>query len=423
MKIQDVTIQNFRGISAKPFTVSLDPQLTVFIGSNGIGKSTVLDALSIVLSRVINQIKFRKNTGIAFKDTDIPSGRFDETLIAISPVDGNLWSVRKDKATSKNFISYDKEYIDTITTSIFETENLCSIPLFVYYRTNRSVLDIPLKIRKKHDFSLLEAYDEALVGGANFRHFFEWFRNREDSENENYRFLNQVGIERPNIEFKDKQLTAVRTAIENIMGDFSDLSVKRKPSLRMVIKKRGKELRVDHLSDGEKCMLAMIGDLARRLAIANPTMNEPLKGEGIVLIDEIELHLHPAWQRMILGKLCEVFQNCQFIISTHSPQTVGEVSQKHIRILEKNVEDQLIAYTPNQSLGLTSGEILEELMNTPKRDEGISKKLDAIHMLIDNEEFESAQNKISELETELNGSRPDLTKAEAIITMLKPMDL
>jgi hypothetical protein len=148
-------------------------------------------------------------------------------------------------------------------------------------------------------------------------------------------------------------------------------------------------------------------------------MQEPLRGEGIVLIDEVELHLHPAWQRIILGKLCEIFPNCQFIVSTHSPQTVGEVSYQHIRILEKNEEDQLIARIPNQSLGLTSGEILEELMYTSKRDEDISKKLDSIYTLIDDEKFTSAKDQISTLKTELNGSIPEIVRMEGLITMLE----
>ena len=97
MKIQDVTIQNFRGISSKPFSVSLDPQLTVFIGSNGIGKSTILDAISMVLSRVINLIRFQKSSGTLFKETDFPLGRFDETSISIIPVGGTKWKLSKEK--------------------------------------------------------------------------------------------------------------------------------------------------------------------------------------------------------------------------------------------------------------------------------------------------------------------------------------
>ena len=91
--------------------------------------------------------------------------------------------------------------------------------------------------------------------------------------------------------------------------------------------KGGREIRVDLLSEGEKCTLAMIGDLARRLILANPAMENPLEGKGIVLIDEIELHMHPSWQRRILSILKEVFPNIQFIVTTHSPQVLGEADE------------------------------------------------------------------------------------------------
>jgi predicted ATP-binding protein involved in virulence len=354
MKIQDVTIENFRGISSKPFSVPLDPQLTVFIGSNGIGKSTILDAISIVLSRIINLIRFQKSSGILFKDTDFPLGRFDETSLSIIPVNGNEWKLSKEKSKSKSLYITDKDYTESIRTHIYETEEKCSIPLFVYYKTNRAVLDIPLKIRKKHDFSLLEAYDDAFVGSANFRHFFEWFRNREDLENE-------IKNQERNLDYSDKQLSAVRVVIESVMNNFCCLSVRRNP-LRMVIKKDGKELLVGHLSDGEKCMLAMVGDLARRLAIANPTMEEPLKGEGIVLIDEIELHLHPTWQKMILSKLCEVFPNCQFIVSTHSPVVLAELQNGKIFELFKQ-NDHLEAKAIESSNNYFLNDILKEFFD------------------------------------------------------------
>lgn len=411
MKIREISIQNYRGIGSTPFTTAIDPQLTVFIGTNGIGKSTILDAVSIIFSRIINQIKFKKSSGIPFKETDIPSGRFDETIISFLSSEEKEWRIRRQKSPAKVLFQFDKDYIEHITDRITTTEHNCSIPIFVHYNTNRAVLDIPLRIRKKHEFSLLETYDDTLMGGTKFRHFFEWFRNREDLENE-------LKKEHQDFAYTDKQLNAVRQAIESILSDFSGLSVRRNP-LRMVVKKRDQELRVDQLSDGEKCMLAMVGDLARRLAIANPTLPQPLHGEGIVLIDEIELHLHPAWQRMILGKLCEIFPNCQFIVSTHSPQTVGEVSHRHIRILEKDTENQLTARIPDQALGLTSGEILEELMHTPKRDEDISKKLDAIYKLIDDEDFGVAKDQISALKTELNGSIPEIVRMEGLITMLE----
>jgi len=354
MKIQNVTIQNFRGISSKPFTVSLDSQLTVFIGSNGAGKSTILDAISIVLSRVINLIRFQKSSGTSFKETDFPLGRFDETSISIIPVNGKKWKLSKEKSKSKSFSITDKNYTESIRTRIFETEEQCSIPLFTYYGTNRAVLKIPLRIRKKHAFSLLEAYDEALKGGTQFELFFEWFRNREDLENE-------MKKENHDFSYSDIQLTAIRTAIESVISDFSDLSVRRNP-LRMVIKKKGKELRVDHLSDGEKVILAMVGDLARRLAIANPTMTQPLNGEGIIIIDEIDLHLHPTWQKIILKKLCEVFPNCQFIVSTHSPVVLSELQNGKIYELSKH-EDFLEAKAIEGNNNYFLNDILREFFD------------------------------------------------------------
>ena len=100
--------------------------------------------------------------------------------------------------------------------------------------------------------------------------------------------------------------------------------MKRNP-LRMVVNKGSLTISVDLLSDGEKCTLVLNGDLARRIALANPNRDNPLDGEGIVLIDEIELHMHPSWPRRVLGALKRVFPNIQFIVTTHSPQLLGEV--------------------------------------------------------------------------------------------------
>lgn len=128
--------------------------------------------------------------------------------------------------------------------------------------------------------------------------------------------------------YVDPGLVCVRKAIEAMIGDVSELRVKRNP-VRMVVYKAGKEIRVDMLSDGEKCTLALLGDLARRLVLANPSAENPLVGKGIVLIDEIELHMHPSWQRRVLHVLNEVFPNIQFIVTTHSAQVLGEVGDDY----------------------------------------------------------------------------------------------
>ena len=194
-----------------------------------------------------------------------------------------------------------------------------SLPLVVYYPVNRAVLDIPLRIRTRHRFDRLAAYDGALSGDRNsFRVFFEWFREREDLENE---------LRTDRAEFRDPQLQAVRRAVERFLPGFTGLRVRRSP-LRMMVDKEREELIVNQLSDGEKCTLAMVGDVARRMAIANPGIRDPLEGEAVVLIDEIDLHLHPGWQRHIVGALRETFPNCQFLLSTHSPQILSHVESR-----------------------------------------------------------------------------------------------
>ena len=102
------------------------------------------------------------------------------------------------------------------------------------------------------------------------------------------------------------------------LEDFSDLQVETRP-LRLTIRKGDSRLSINQLSNGERSLIAILGDMIRRLALANPGLDDPLQGHGVVLLDELELHLHPKWQRQIVSNLCETFPNIQFIGTTHSP--------------------------------------------------------------------------------------------------------
>lgn len=239
----------------------------------------------------------------------------------------------------------------------------------VHFRSARQ-----LTIDLEPGLNVLEAYDDALTTGANFRSFFEWYRNREDLENERFRESPQVVGEATSASFtEDSQLCAVRRAIRTFLPEISEISVKRSP-LRMEVTKNGGKYRVDQLSDGEKCLFAMVGDLARRLAIANPSRENSLEGEGVVLIDELDLHLHPAWQRMVAPRLIETFPNCQFVVSTHSPQVFGEVDAGCIRRLTVDPVRGLVTTTPRQAFGLDSSEILEEHMEAGSRNSDVARQ-------------------------------------------------
>ena len=364
MHIHTMKLERYRG--AQCLALVLHEKLNVFVGMNGVGKSSILDATAILLSWLVNRIKSAGSSGRPIIEADIKNGETSANLEMTLNEDDSYfgWSIAKvRKGRSKKDIGSNlasvSEVAKKMQSEISESHGQVNIPLFVYYPVNRVVLDIPLRIRDKQRFDLLSAYDEALTSGANFRTFFEWFREREDLENENRKYENQL-IKPDGFQFPDLQLETVRKALVQFMPEFKNITVRRNP-LRMEIEKLGEHITVNQLSDGEKCLMAMIGDLARRMAVANPLRNNPLEGEGVVLVDEIDLHLHPKWQRMIIPKLVEVFPNCQFMISTHSPHVITHVRPENLFLL-KMTEDGLDALRPLDSYGKTAERILEDLM-------------------------------------------------------------
>ncbi|MBR8828895.1 MAG: AAA family ATPase [Gomphosphaeria aponina SAG 52.96 = DSM 107014] len=405
MKVKSMKINSFRGI--RDLSLNFKPtQATVIIGSNGVGKSSILDCLAILLSSLTNEFIEQDEEKLTLKQEDINNNR-QETKNEITILWENsqevTWECSLFKTARKNTasnISVNKliEKIDEKLTASSEQ----NLPLAIYYRVNRSVLDIPLRIRTKYAFEQSSAYYQALISDKNdFRLFFTWFREREDLENE--KRLNE------NNDYKDPQLEAVRQAITSLMPDFTHLRIKRSP-LCMTIIKQGEELIVNQLSDGEKCLLAMAGDLARRLAIANPNLSEPLQGNGVVLIDEIELHLHPQWQRKIIPDLTRTFPNCQFIITTHSPQVLSHVQPERIYILEATSKG-IIACSPESSFGRDSNQILANLMLTPERPQEIKDSILELFRVIDQGDLENAKKLRQEIVAKIGEDEPELVKA------------
>jgi predicted ATP-binding protein involved in virulence len=381
----------------------------VFIGINGVGKSSILECLAILLSWLTKRIQTPNSSGRSFNEDDIKNGckeTHNEITISINDweVVWSLTKVRKGRSqdTSSNLVGL-KRVVDHIHSQLDAT-SYAALPLAVYYPTNRAVLDIPLKIRTRHSFEPITAYDEVLTGGQiDFRRFFEWFREREDLENELR--LNDSD------QYRDRELEAVRYAIANLLDGCSNLRVRRSP-LRMTVGKQGDELIVNQLSDGEKCLLALAGDLARRVAIANPNPDcNPLEGSGVVLIDEMELHFHPKWQRAIIPNLKKTFPNCQFIITTHSPQVISDL--KWVHLLKSTSEGIAIERVP--SFGKDSNRILETLMGTPERPQPIMESLRELFGLIDKGELGKARQLRQELAHRMGEEAPEFVRADWLI--------
>ncbi len=417
MFIQSIQLQNFRSVSS--LTIKLSERLNVFAGINGAGKSTILDATAILLSWLANRIKTAGASGRPIKESDIQNNSSSSVLsadLSDESVIVQLGTSKTRPGMSKKEKSFDlsglNEKIKQFQKDITENNGKTNLPLLAYYPVHRAVLDIPLRIRNQHSFSILETYDESLTSGANFRTFFEWFRNQEDIENENRRYINSL-IPPENFEFPDKQLEAVRNALSIFMPNFKNWTVRRRP-LQMEVDKDGQTLIVNQLSDGEKCLMAMVGDIARRMALANPLLDNPLHGDGIVLIDEVDLHLHPLWQRMMIPRLLETFPNCQFLISTHSPHVLTHVQPQNIFMLHTE-DGKFICEHPQESYGKTSERILEDLMGLETtRPDIVKNALKALFVRLQKGDIEQAKNDIKLLQQEI-GEDPELVKAQVLI--------
>lgn len=435
MKVKRLKMNSFRGIG--DLTLELhetDP--TVLIGINGVGKSSILDCLAILLSRFEELLlfsptnsknlksKLEKRRADKARDSffeatsakieDIKNGSpetHNEITISLNSLQQVTWSFTTDRSGDTKL---DWEELETIVKDInlqLESNPHANMPLTMYYFVNRAVLDVPLAIPKEYSSEQRDAYDrkfpelpEFIEEFIGFDSFFQWFRVLEDLENEE---------RRDQQDYRNRQLEAVRRAIYSLLPGFSNLRVRRSP-LRMTVTKQGQELIINQLSDGEKCLLAMVGDLARRFAIANPSLSNPLKGSGVVLIDEIELHLHPKWQREIIPALKRTFPNCQFIVTTHSPQVISEVQPESIYILEKT-DDGIIARRPESSFGRDSNRILEDLMDTPARPQEIKESLLDLFRLIDQGNLDGARQLRQHLAEQIGADEPEFVKADVLI--------
>ena len=196
-----------------------------------------------------------------------------------------------------------------------------------------------------------------------------------------------------------------------MLDECSNLRVVRKPRLEMKIDKGNISLNVSQMSDGEKCTLALFGDLARRLTLANPTLENPLLGEGVVLIDELELHMHPTWQRKILGVLKTTFPNLQFIVTTHSPIILSEADENYNLFFMQRDGNDIEVSPITQLNGYDANAVLEQFMGTSSINPETEKFIDSIYELIEQGEYSSAEEKIKELSKITSDNHQDVIMA------------
>ena len=438
MKIERLNLANFRGF--KQIELEFEPDVNVIAGVNGVGKSAILQALAVLFSRVLPEFTPSTARSIPFTDEDIHHDKPSLESSAIFTVagqrchmgvqrirddgdGGDLWNrfwqaARKPEAESRS-VTFQELLADRTLTGDLEagkaqTERVLEElrdrrqqPVVIYFSTRRHLPGRPRTLPEQRAFEIANAYGFALQDReVEVRDVMHWFRVVESGVSRAHKQSAHV-------------LDDLRRVVTAFMPEFTNLRIEEQPVLRFVVEKAGMPLALNQLSDGERGLLAAIFDLTRRLAIANPELDDPVaEGNAIVLIDEIELHLHPKWQRQVLRRFTETFKNCQFIVTTHSPQVVGEVESRCLRFLLCEDED-IVPWTPPRSLGLDSSRVLEELMDVKARNAKVEDTLGEVFRLIDVEDFKAANQRIEALEKILGENDPELTRARALMAFLE----
>ncbi|WAL77525.1 retron Ec78 anti-phage system effector ATPase PtuA [Shewanella sp. DAU305] len=461
LHVSRLTLSDFRKF--KTLKVKLNKNLTVIIGDNGAGKTTIIDGITKSLSWLSANILKKGGVGLRVTDYDvnIDSMSFAEVTLQTSLNKNSQYSVSLYK-TAKGAKEAKKSELEAfeelgglyrVIDNYNRTNNISEInlPLIVSYSVNRTniksnkTFDLEkitsVKIGSKYD-----AYENKSIDGTgNFDEFSEWFLALHNLSGEDLSVrlrnakkrldaLKAVGADKDTSEIFELYTTAkeeyehlqndydsrkshiknlyfVKSAILSTVPDFTDIFIKKNPDTgraELKVTVDGRDINIFQTSQGQHVFISMIADIARKLVTLNPNMENPLHGQGIVLIDEIELHLHPKWQQNIANVLVTTFPNIQFIVTTHSPQVLSTVDKSSIRHFITDENGNVHCPPPRfQTKGVRSSDILAEIMGTnsiPDVEE--ARKVDKFSgFLLDNQK-DKATELLKELEQHFGSDHP-----------------
>lgn len=418
MKLTQLKLKNFRCFDE--LEIDFHEQLTVLIAANGAGKTTVLDAARIALSAYIKgidvssarphvlakitrddvrQIWISTNMQPQLPSSITAYGNWGEHL-------GKSWEVwRESVAPNKRMrMDADANELTKYATALQDqarspdTSDETELPLITYLGTGRLWFqgrytkriaesdedtsdiddsDNELDTDSEPDLQMYEriwGYENCLVASSSFKQFHEWYLWLFKS----YQELQVLQTEEPtdtnatDLAVLKAAVDAVQQAINEVLGvtGWRDLQYRRSAKALVMHNENHGYMPLKLLSDGVRNTVAMVADIAFRCVRLNPQFGKEaaFQTKGVVLIDEVDMFLHPKWQQQIIGSLQRAFPKLQFIVTTHSPQVLTTVPNHCIRILDtikKNDRDLFFARKPDQqSRGVASNDLLAELQYT-----------------------------------------------------------
>lgn len=367
MKIRHLTIENFRAIEQLDFDCS--GNVNAFIGDNGAGKSTVLEAIALLYSWLNARLSSTRGKGRLLRKDDVRIGAEYCFLSIEAEHKGKIarWSLLRGEAPADSREKQtDLKQLEPFVSHIREY-NEDDRYMFSIFGVNRNIASVAVDKKvygKKEEKSAAIRYSFA---NTSWKPFFNWYYERENEENRmKARF---------NMQYHDESLDTIRECLKEVFPNYKNLRVEDRP-IRFVITKDGKDINFERLSDGEKCYITLVLDIARRLSLLNDGTASILDGEQVVLIDEVDLHLHPAWQLMVISNLEQKFPRCQFFVTSHSSLVLSGLGEQDKLVVLRDggkLEFSDIPYGDNGDYILKRFFGLNEVRN-PK----VQREIDAI---------------------------------------------
>ncbi len=378
------------------------------MGENGSGKTTFLDAIAIALGAILTHLP--EVSGITFSSSgDILQHSGRESPCAWIKVEcsngGPTWHrlKRSDKSqqttreverlTGEGVLQKQPmralhQYLEEKIFKPWKEEQTFELPVVAYYGVSRALLDVPIGPRGfPKEYSRFQALADSLNAVSRFRNAFIWFYNKENEEL-------RLQQEKQNFGARLPELEAVRQAIQSLLPNTRNPHIVIRP-LRFLIEYNGQEFGIDQLSDGYKTMLGLAMDLSIRMAIANPDLSNPLATGSIVLIDEVDLHLHPRWQQRVISDLLRTFPKTQFILTSHSPILVESVNN----LLKRHAVDNLLTKSPPEASDGEMANIANLYPLAPKDTQVYHISKDGEERLLDQEEGLTGNTLIEQFNT------------------------
>lgn len=468
--LNDLTLIDFRKFKA--IKIKLDKKLTVFIGNNGSGKTSIIDAIVKTISWIGPNIIRKGGRGKLVTDYDVNNASkryaeinsrfiFNENIVYEAALRKNSKnSIENINSTIEPLEDLGEIYRTLISERNGNRSEYISLPIFLYYSSDRNNLKTKWTFdEEKINVSLkrLEAYDKKTLDGAiDFTGFLEWFiaidnlsgnsfklkleesknlvlslknAGAEDGENN----LNKLYIEKlgeldeltkivKNKEVYSKKIELVKQTISKAIPEFNDIYVdKSSGRAEVMVEIEGENVNIIQTSQGQQVLISLVSDIARQVITLNEKLDNPLSSNGIIVIDEIELHLHPKWQQNIVGALVNCFPNIQFIITTHSPQVLSTVDKNNIRIFAKNKVGEYLSVPPKfQTKGVQSADIMAKIMETDSiPDIKEARDVDQFSVLLSNHKIDEAKKLLENLKIHFGIEHPIILNCENLITIYK----